>query len=46
MIWALRDCIDRFNYCRHNNYEIVTEKYLNDLLSILNDVMKHSCFVY
>lgn len=40
MIWALRDCLDRFGHCRHNSSEIVTEKYLRDLLLILNEVEK------
>lgn len=38
MIWALRDCIDRFGYCRHNSNEIVTEKYLRDLMANINEV--------
>lgn len=41
IILALRDCIDKFVYCRHNSHEIVTEKYLRDLLSILNDKFLH-----
>ena len=38
MIWALRDCIDKFKFARHNNSELVTEKYLRDILRILNKV--------
>ena len=40
MIWALRDCIDRFSHSRHNSNELVTEKYCRDLLYILNEVFK------
>lgn len=36
MVWALRDIIDKFNYSRHTNHELVSEKYLRDLLRILN----------
>lgn len=36
MIWALRDALDKFNFARHNNPDMVIEKYLRDLLRILN----------
>jgi hypothetical protein len=38
MVWALRDPIDRMQYSRHNNGEVVIEKYLRDVFDILNKV--------
>lgn len=36
MIWALRDVLDKFHFARHNSPDIVIEKYLRDILRILN----------
>jgi TATA-binding protein-associated factor Taf7 len=36
MIWALRDPLEKFNFSRHHSHEIVIEKYLRDILRILN----------
>lgn len=36
MIWALRDTLDKLNFSRHNSPEMVIEKYLRDILRILN----------
>lgn len=36
MIWALRDPLDKMNFARHNSPEMVVEKYLRDVMRILN----------
>ena len=38
MVWSLRDCIGKLSLARHAKCHLLIEKYLKDLIKIINDV--------